>query len=163
MQNDPQNPSDVPGPTAAESNAETQPAAHPVGALVRPTGVVVVAAVVGLEALALAVLGAYAIYAALTQPMFSVASGVFLIVLMLGLAAGLAAVSVNAFKGMRWTRSAAFVWQLLMVAIAVPALLEGNFLLGFVLLLPPVAAAYYLFTPKVVAFSQRTTAEQQIL
>ncbi len=125
----------------------------------RPAGVVVVAAVVGLEALALIGLGVYAIYAALTQPTFSLASAVFLIVLLLGLGAGLAAVAVNAFKGMRWTRSAAFVWQLLMVAIAVPSLLEGNVLLGLALLLPPLAAAYFLFTPRVVAYSQRTTAE----
>lgn len=163
MQNDPQNPSDVPGSTAPETKRGFQPPEHSAGELVRPAGVCVVAIVVGLEALALAVLAAYSIYAALTQPMFSMGSGLFLIVLMLGLSAGLAAVSVHAFKGMRWTRSAAFVWQLLMVAMAVPALLEGNVLLGLVLLLPPVAAAYYLFTPKVVAFSQRTTAEHQVL
>ncbi|AIY01286.1 hypothetical protein ART_1687 [Arthrobacter sp. PAMC 25486] len=159
MQNDPALPDEVPAspdPNKADIDA-------PAGELTRPIGVVVVAIVVGLEASALAVLGVYSIYAAFTQPMFSVASGVFLIVLLLGLAAGLAAVSVNAFKGMRWTRSAAFVWQLLMVAIAVPALLEGNVLLGLILMLPPLAAAYFLFTPKVVAFSQRTAAENSVL
>lgn len=159
MQNDPQLPADVP-----ESNDPDKAAVDaPAGSLSRPVGVVVIAIVVGLEALALGVLGLYSIYAALTEPLFSVASGVFLIVLLLGLAAGLAAVAVNAFKGMRWTRSAAFVWQLLMVALAVPALLEGNVLLGLALLLPPLAAAYYLFTPTVVAFSQRTSADGAVL
>lgn len=159
MQNDPALPPEMPvspDPDKAVIDA-------PDGELTRPVGVVVVAIVVGLEALALAILGVYAIYAAFTQPLFSVASGVFLIMLLLGLAAGLAAVSVNAFKGMRWTRSAAFVWQLLMVAIAVPALLEGNVPLGLILMLPPLAAAYFLFTPKVVTFSQRTAAESPIL
>lgn len=87
------------------------------------------------------------------------ASSIFLTLLLLGMAAGLVAVSVNAFRGLRWTRSAAFVWQLLMVAIAVPALLEGQVLLGLLLLLPPLAVAYFLFTPKVVEFSLRKTSE----
>lgn len=159
MQNDPQNPADVPEPDATDASAPHADASD----LLRPAGVVVVAVVVGLEALALLAVGLYSIYAALTQPVFSPASAIFLTVLLLGLGAGLAAVSINVFKGMRWTRSAAFVWQLLMVAIAVPALLEGNVLLGLVLLLPPLAAAYYLFTPKVVEYSQRTAAENQVL
>lgn len=159
MQNDPLNPSDVPDSNAAEASV----AEGATGDLVRPAGVVVVAVVVGLEALALLVVGLYSIYAALTQPVFSPASAIFLTVLLLGLGAGLSAVAVNAFKGMRWTRSAAFVWQLLMVAIAVPALIEGNVPVGLLLLLPPLAAAYYLFTPKVVAYSQRTAAENQVL
>ncbi len=159
MQNDPRNPADVPEP-----NTSATPAANVAAPEVaRPAGVVLVAVVVGLEALALAVVGVYSIYAALTQPVFSPASAIFLTVLLLGLAAGLAAVSINAFKGMRWTRSAAFVWQLLMMAIAVPALLEGSVLMGLLLLLPSLAAAYCLFTPKVVAFSQRTAAENHVL
>ncbi len=159
MQNDPQNLADEPESDATDAAASDAAASG----LVRPTGVVVIAVVVGLEALALLAVGLYSIYAALTQPVFSPASAIFLTVLLLGLGAGLAAVAVNVFKGMRWTRSAAFVWQLLMVAIAVPALLEGNVGLGLVLLLPPVAAAYYLFTPKVVEYSQRTAAENKVL
>ncbi len=159
MQNDPQNLADEPESDATDVAASDAAASG----LVRPTGVVVIAVVVGLEALALLAVGLYSIYAALTQPVFSPASAIFLTVLLLGLGAGLAAVAVNVFKGMRWTRSAAFVWQLLMVAIAVPALLEGNVGLGLVLLLPPVAAAYYLFTPKVVEYSQRTAAENKVL
>lgn len=158
MPNDPLLPAEEP----ESNNPDGAVAQAPGSETARPPGVVVVAVVVGLEALALAVLGVYSIYAAFTQPMFSPASGIFLIVLLVGLAAGLAAVSVNAFKGMRWTRSAAFVWQLLMIALAVPSLLEGNVLLGLVLLLPPLAAAYYLFTPKVVAFSQRTSTESSV-
>ncbi len=101
MQNEPLNPSDVPADDATVPPGAAVPDAVPG----RPAGVFVVSAVVGLEALALIGLGIYAVYAALTQPMFSPASAVFLIVLLLGLGAGLAAVAVNAFKGMRWTRS----------------------------------------------------------
>ncbi|MFQ4147186.1 hypothetical protein AAGW05_00575 [Arthrobacter sp. LAPM80] len=159
MQSDPKNPADM--PDSVDSGAAKTPS--PDDGNGRPVGVYVVAAVVGLEALALGLVAVWSILLAFTQPMISVASGVFLIVLLAGLAAGLAAVSVNAYKGMRWTRSAAFVWQLLMVAISVPALLDGNILMGLVLLLPAVTASYYLFTPRVVAFSQRTGAEHTVL
>lgn len=125
----------------------------------RPLGSYVIAGVVGLEALALGAATVWAIVSAAVTPAFSVASGIFLIVLLAAMTAGMSAVAVNAFKGMRWTRSASFVWQLLMVALAVPALLEGNIVLGLVMLLPAVACAYYLFTPTVVAFSQRTSAD----
>lgn len=152
MRNDPQLPHD---PTLPDATSDVPVA--------RPVGVYVISIVVGLESLVLALLGVWAIISAFKTPLVSMASGVFLIVLLLGLAAGLAAVSVNAFKGMRWTRSAAFVWQLLMVALAVPPLLEGQFLMGLAIILPAVAAAYYLFTPTVVAYSQRATAENPVL
>lgn len=129
----------------------------------RPLGVFVVAGVLAAEALTLAVLAAVSIVQAFSAPMHSLASGVFLIILLLGLAAGLAAVSVNAFKGMRWTRSAAFVWQLLMVAVATPAVLDGNTWVGLLILVPAVAAAFFLFTPKVVAFSQRSNSSSPVL
>lgn len=169
MQNDPQTPADMPrsqDPHTLESGAmEVNPLGTPVpdGGMSRPAGVYVVSAVVGLEALALGILAGFSIFSALTQPTFSMASAVFLIVLLLALAVGLGAVAVNAFRGFRWTRSAAFVWQLLMVAIAMPTLAEGNVLLGIVLLVPPLAAAFFLFTPKVVAFSLRTGDENNVL
>lgn len=141
-----------PKPEMTEKAAASLPA-H------RPLGIYVVAGVVALEALALAAATVWAIVSAISTTQVSVASGIFLIVLLAAMAAGMSAVAVNVFKGMRWTRSAAFVWQLLMVALAVPALMEGYILLGLVMLLPAVAAAYYLFTPTVVAFTQRTAAD----
>ncbi|WP_104089493.1 hypothetical protein [Arthrobacter sp. GMC3] len=147
---------------------EPQPndAEHPHTSVQRPTrplGVFVIAAVLGLEALGLAAAGIGLTVGAFTQTPHSVASAVFLIVLVFALAVGLAAVAFNAFKGFRWTRSAAFVWQLLMVAIAMPALLSGATLTGLVLLIPALAAAYYLFTPKVVAFSLRAGGDHPVL
>lgn len=155
MPSEPQPPADIP---------RQQSVSAPAGAGVsRPIGVYVITVVVALQALAIGAIGVISTISAFTTPMVSAASGVFFIVLLFALAAGLAAVSRNAFKGMRWTRSAAFVWQLLMVAIGIPALLEGNLLLGAVMVLPAVATAYYLFTPRVVEFSQRSSADAPVL
>jgi hypothetical protein len=129
----------------------------------RPLGVYVISVVAGLQSLSLAVAGVVFTVGVFTQPSFSLAGTIFLIVLVFALAAALAAVAVNAYKGYRWTRSAAFVWQLLMVAIAVPALLNGSTLIGLVMLLPALAVIFYLFTPRVVDFSLRTGGGQPLL
>lgn len=129
----------------------------------RPLGVIVISVVVALESLGLAAAGVWFCIGAFTQESVSVASTVFLIVLTFAVAAGLAAVAINAYKGFRWTRSATFVWQLLMVALAIPALLSGATFIGLVLLLPALVAVYYLFTPTVVAFSLRTGGETTVL
>lgn len=159
MQNNPQIPAKSPH-SKTNASLETNDVTD---ASERPLGVYVVSVVVGLEALALGVAGVWSVISLFTQPVFSLASAIFLSVLLLGLAVALSAVAVNAYKGFRWTRSAAFVWQLLMVAIATPTLLEGNFALGLVLLLPPLAVAFFLFTPKVVAFSLRTGTSNKVL
>jgi hypothetical protein len=149
------NPPDSPAPEPGEAGTQPDPT--------RPPGVYVIAAVVALESLGMAFAGVWFTIGAFTQPPLSMASAIFLIVLVFALSAGLAAVAVNAFKGYRWTRSAAFVWQLLMVAISFPELLGGDTLIGLLFLLPPLAAIYYLFTPKVVAFSLRTGGGQPVL
>ncbi|MGP9502544.1 hypothetical protein ACT3TS_10060 [Specibacter sp. AOP5-B1-6] len=159
MRKDPHTPAERPSSEGADALETNLPAAD----LPRPAGVYVVAAVVGLEALAMGAIGVWSIFSAFLQPPRSIASAVFLTVLLLALAAGLAAVAVNAFRGFRWTRSAAFVWQLLMVAIAMPALMEGHIAVGLLLLLPPLAAAFFLFTPRVVAFSLRSGGENNVL
>ncbi|MGA7205004.1 MAG: hypothetical protein WBX27_10280 [Specibacter sp.] len=159
MSRPPKNPTDSPAPEPgdAASHSAAQPSTS------RPPGVYVIAAVVALESLGMAGAGVWFTIGLFTQAPLSMASAIFLIVLVFALSAGLAAVAVNAFKGYRWTRSAAFVWQLLMVAISVPELLGGDTLIGLLLLLPPLAAMYYLFTPRVVTFSQRTGGDQPVL
>ncbi len=97
-----------------------------------------------------------------TKPV-SMASGIFLLVLVLAFGAGLCAVAANLYRGFRWTRSAAFVWQLLMLTIAVPALLAGQLVTGLLLIIPPLAVAVLLFTPKVVGFTLRTGGEPPVL
>ncbi|MCQ9163038.1 hypothetical protein [Arthrobacter sp. STN4] len=159
MSRPPVNPAEQPDPGQRDHAAHgpNDVSAH------RPAGVYVISVVVGLQAVALAVLGVVATIGAFSQPSLSVAGTVFLIVLVFALAAALAAVAVNAFKGFRWTRSAAFVWQLLMVALAVPALLNGPAVTGLVMLLPALAVIFYLFTPKVVEFSLRPRGGQPVL
>ena len=154
-----QNPSEQPDPQPQDAQKSHALEQH----LARPVGVYVITVVLGLEALGLAAAGVWFTIGVFTQTPHSMASAIFLIVLIFALAAALAAVTLNAFKGFRWTRSAAFVWQLLMVAIAMPALLSGATFTGLALLLPALAAIYYLFTPTVVAFSLRAGGEHPVL
>ena len=144
-------------------NPAAQPSEDPAARPPRPLGVVIAAVLLAAEALALAAAGIWYIVNLLTQPAQSLAAGIFMVVLLFALAAGMGAVSVNLFKGFRWTRSAAFVWQLLMVSVAVPVLLGGEVLTGLALLLPPLIIAFFLFTPKVVAFTLRTGGAQPML
>ena len=123
----------------------------------------VAAVIVGLEAVVLLIVGIILGISLVTSAPASLASGIFLLVLVLGFGAGLAAVAVNLFRGYRWTRSAAFVWQLLMLTIAVPTLLAGQTLTGLLLILPPLVVAVLLFTPKVVTYTLRTGGEPPVL
>lgn len=123
----------------------------------------VAAVIVGLEAVVLLIVGIILGISLVTSAPASLASGIFLLVLVLGFGAGLAAVAVNLFRGYRWTRSAAFVWQLLMLTIAVPTLLAGQTLTGLLLIIPPLVVAVLLFTPKVVAYTLRTGGEPPVL
>jgi len=125
--------------------------------------VAVAAVIVGLEAVVLLIVGIILGISLVTSAPASLASGIFLLVLVLGFGAGLAAVAVNLFRGYRWTRSAAFVWQLLMLTIAVPTLLAGQTLTGLLLIIPPLVVAVLLFTPKVVAYTLRTGGEPPVL
>ncbi len=129
----------------------------------RPAGVTLAALVVGLEALALLAVGVWLGINLVASKPVSMASGIFLLVLVLGFGAGLAAVAVNLYRGFRWTRSAAFVWQLLMLTVAVPALLAGQLVAGLLLIIAPLAVAVPLFTPKVVAFTLRTGGQPPVL
>jgi hypothetical protein len=126
-------------------------------------GVVVVAVVLGLESLALLAAGVWLAVALVTGSSSSPASAVFLTVLILGFGAGLAAVAWNLYRGFRWTRSAAFVWQLLMLAIAVPSLLAGAVLTGLVLLIPALVVLVLLFVPSVVASTLLTRGAPPVL
>lgn len=85
----------------------------------------------------------------------SLSGAIFLTIMLFALGIGLAAVSVQHFRGYRWTRAAALVWQLLMLAIAVTTLLNAQLALGLLLLIPPLAVLVLLFTPSVVEFTLR--------
>lgn len=123
----------------------------------------VAAVLVGLEAAALLGVGVWLVVQMLTTAPVSMGSAIFLVVLVFGFGAGLAAVAANLYRGFRWTRSAAFVWQLLMLTIAVPILLAGQVLAGVLMIVPALVVAVLLFTPSVVAFTLRTGAEPPVL
>jgi hypothetical protein len=125
--------------------------------------VAIAAVIVGLEAVVLLIVGIILGISLITSAPASLASGIFLLVLLLAFGAGLAAVALNLYRGYRWTRSAAFVWQLLMLTIAVPTLLAGQTLTGLLLIVPPLVVAVLLFTPKVVAYTLRTGGEPPVL
>jgi hypothetical protein len=126
-------------------------------------GVAVVSAVLALESVALLAVGVWLAVALATGASASPASAIFLMVLILAFGAGLAAVAWNLYAGFRWTRSAAFVWQLLMLAIAVPSLLAGAVLTGLVLLVPALVVLVLLFVPSVVAATLRTRGAPPVL
>lgn len=124
-----------------------------------PWGVWLITAVLGAEALMLLSIVVLAVISLLgdrsrygTGP--ALASGIFLAALCLFFGIALIAVAVQLTRGLRWTRAAAFVWQLLMLALIVPAVLIG-FWAAALLLLPPLTALALLFSPRVVAFTMR--------
>lgn len=121
----------------------------------RPWGVWFISFVVGLEALGLLFVAISFLISLLTVEPHSLSAAIFLTLLLLALGAGLAAVAIQQFRGYRWTRAAALVWQLLMLAVAVTTLLNAQILLGLLLLIPPLAVLVLLFTPRVVAFTLR--------
>ncbi|MDR6268576.1 hypothetical protein [Arthrobacter russicus] len=120
----------------------------------RPWGVWAISAVLGLEAAALLITAAVYVIGLFTVQVETFGGAVFLTVLLFLLGAALAAAAVQHFRGYRWTRAAAFVWQLLMLTIAVPTL-TGGYLWGLALLLPPLLVLVLLFFPSVVAFTMR--------
>ena len=129
--------------------------AHESGPARRPIGATVISIIVALEALAL-LAGAvwFGVELIVDRPQsYSVAVVTLVILLILGAWQG--TVGHFLFRGYRWTRSAALVWQLFMLVLGIPALTNGQVLVGLLLTVPPVIAAVLLFTGPVVAFTQR--------
>lgn len=123
----------------------------------RPPAVLVIAAVLVLEALCLlAFAGWYGYQLAVSTPL-SLGGAVFTLVFAVALAIWLLAVGHFFFRGYRWTRSAAMVWQLFVVIIAVPTLQAGLVLAGLGLLLPAAAVLLLLFTNPVLDHTKRLT------
>lgn len=120
----------------------------------RPTSIVLVAALLLLEAAG--TLCAAAWYAtSLGEPgPLPVAGRVFMFVLILGAAAWQINVGIHVFKGHAWTRAAAVVWQIFQIIFAVQFLGGGgwNLTLGLALLVPAAATIVLIFDPKATSF-----------
>nr|WP_231707804.1 MULTISPECIES: hypothetical protein [Arthrobacter] len=120
-----------------------------------------ISAILVLEALGLLGVAAWYIYNLLTATATSLGGAVFTLILVIVLAVWLLVVGHFFFRGMRWTRAAALVWQLFMIVLAVPTLQGGVVLVGLLLLVPAAAVILLLFTKPVIAWTSRTSGDAQ--
>lgn len=90
----------------------------------------------------------------------SYASAIALTVLTVLATIWLGFIAVNVLRGRAWVRSAAIVWQVLQIAVAIGCF-QGLFArpdIGWLLLVPALVALVLLFTPSVVAATGRRDA-----
>ncbi|MCC3296774.1 hypothetical protein [Arthrobacter caoxuetaonis] len=127
----------------------------------RPPAALLISAILVLEALGLLGVAAWYIYNLLTATATSLGGAVFTLILVIVLAVWLLVVGHFFFRGMRWTRAAALVWQLFMIVLAVPTLQGGVVLVGLLLLVPAAAVILLLFTKPVVAWTSRISGDAQ--
>ncbi|WDF32411.1 hypothetical protein PTW37_11080 [Arthrobacter agilis] len=128
-----------------------------------PFGVIVIALVLVLEAVALVVLAVASLVTVFTAEPVSVGGSVFLTVLLLAVAAGLSTVAARLLQGFRWPRSPALVIQLFLVILSFPYFSAGDPILGFVLMVPAAAVIVLLFSRPVLGFTVRTTGAGKAL
>ena len=129
----------------------------------RPRGVLVIAAVLVLEALASAALAFISLATIVTGDPVSLGGSVFMVVLLVAVAAGLVALASKLASGFRWARSPTLVVQLFLVILAFPYFTIGNPLFGFALLVPAAAVIVALFSKPVVDFTARVTGPERTL
>lgn len=126
------------------------------GSPVRPTGIIVIAVVVALEAAALLVAaGWYGTQLLTGAPVLSFWGAVFTLCLLLAFSAWLFAVARFLLRGFRWPRAGALVAQLFVLTIGFPTLTGGYPLAGLAMLIPAVTAIVLLFDKRVIAFASR--------
>lgn len=125
----------------------------------RPAAVILISIVLVLEAVGLLSVAAWYVYNLLTATATSLGGAIFSLILIVAVAVWLLVVGHFFFRGMRWTRAAALVWQLFMIVIAVPTLQGGVVLVGLALLIPAAAVLLLIFTKPVIAWTSGTQAE----
>ncbi|WP_306556917.1 hypothetical protein [Arthrobacter sp. Marseille-P9274] len=133
------------------------PSADPTPAR-RPAAVIVISLVLVLEALALLGAAAWFVYGLMTQTPLSMGGAIFQLVLLLLLAGWLLAAGHFFFRGYRWTRAAALVWQLFVIVIAFPTFTSGLILPGLLLLLPAAVVLLLIFTRPVTDYLSKGSA-----
>ncbi|OFI39829.1 hypothetical protein BIU82_01925 [Arthrobacter sp. SW1] len=152
----PENPANEPFRNNAATPSTDGPHSAP-GTGPRPLGIIVISAVVLLEALALLVAaGLYAFQLLTGAPVASFWGAVFTLGLLLAFSLWLFAVGHFLFRGYRWTRAAALVAQLFVLTIGVPTITGGLPLAGLAMVVPALAAIIFLFEKKVLAFASRS-------
>ena len=128
----------------------------------RPIAIKIVAAAVVLEALVLLGGAALFAYGLATQTPISLTSRKTLLVLMLVFGLWLLVVGHYLFRGYRWTRAAALVWQIFVVVVAISMIQGGQLLLGPVLLLAAAASFVLLLTRPVTEFLVKGAAPRAL-
>lgn len=119
----------------------------------RPIGLIIAALLVGLEGLFIGALAARLGLALVSGETKSFVTSVALFALVAAAAIWIIYVSVNLFRGQRWSRSAGFFWQLVQLAVATGSF-SGQFgsqAIGWSLIIPSVLVIGLLLSKKVVA------------
>jgi hypothetical protein len=119
----------------------------------RPFGLVLAAVLVGLEGLFVGALAARLGLALVSGETRSLVTSVALFALVAAAAIWVIFVSLNLFRGKRWSRSAGVFWQLIQLAVATGSF-SGQFgsqAIGWSLIIPSVLVIGLLFSKKVVA------------
>lgn len=115
----------------------------------------IIAVILLCEAAALLAVAGWFVFGILTSTPTSLGGAVFMLVLLLLFAGWLLVVGHFFFRGYRWTRSAALVFQLFVIVVAIPTLTGGVIWVGLLLLVPAVVVIHQLFTRPVVSYTSR--------
>ena len=124
----------------------------------RPALLVLLAAIVGAEALVMAGVVLWLVLELVTVQPASYVTALAILVLAAIAAVFLGFVAVHLLRAAPWTRSATLTWQLLQVVIALGCFqgLVATPTIGWYLLVPAVLAVVLLFSPSVVAVTRRS-------
>ncbi|MFC0681362.1 hypothetical protein ACFFGH_26330 [Lysobacter korlensis] len=123
----------------------------------RTVPVVVLSALIFLEAALVVGATAFLVFELMTMTPQSLASALALTVLTALAAVWVLAIAVGLLRGRAWSRGAAVVWQVLQIAVAVGAF-QGSFAraeVGWLLLVPALVALVLLFSRPVVEWTRR--------
>jgi len=123
----------------------------------RPALLILLAALIYLEATALGVASVVLLLDLLTQRPDSYASGVAILVLTILATVWLAVMATHALLGRPWIRGGAVTWQVLQIAIGIGSF-GGLFSrpdIGWLLIIPAVIVLVLLFTPSVIRATKR--------
>ena len=123
----------------------------------RPALLVLLAVIVGAEALVMAGVVLWLLVELMTARPTSYETAVAILVLAAIAAVFLGFVAVHTLRARPWTRAATLTWQLLQVVIAIGCFqgMVATPTIGWYLLVPAVLAIVLLFTPPVVAATRR--------
>jgi len=123
----------------------------------RPALLILLAALIYLEATALGVASVVLLLDLLTQRPDSYASGVAILVLTILATVWLAVMATHALLGRPWIRGGAVTWQVLQIAIGIGSF-GGLFSrpdIGWLLIIPAVIVLVLLFSPTVIRATKR--------